>query len=54
MATRKSDSIGGDVPEITLQRYLGRTFRAHRRQHALTISELAEIARTSPRDVEQN
>ncbi|HVB78420.1 MAG TPA: XRE family transcriptional regulator [Candidatus Binataceae bacterium] len=35
------------VPEVTLQKYLGRALREHRRQHALTISEVAEIARIS-------
>jgi len=48
MATKKSDSLNSEVPELTLQRYLGRAFREQRRQHALTISEVAENARISP------
>jgi len=48
MATRRSDNVRDDAPEANLQSYLGRAFREHRRQHALTISEVAEIARISP------
>lgn len=33
---------------LTLRRYLGRTLHAYRRQHALTIGEVAEIAHISP------
>jgi transcriptional regulator with XRE-family HTH domain len=33
--------------EITLRKYLGRALREHRRQHALTISQVAELARIS-------
>lgn len=34
--------------ELNLQRYLGRSLRDHRREHALTISEVSELARISP------
>ena len=36
------------VHEVTLRKYLGRALRDHRRQHALTISQVAELARISP------
>jgi transcriptional regulator with XRE-family HTH domain len=35
------------VHEVTLRKYLGRALRDHRRQHALTISQVAELARIS-------
>ena len=47
MSSRKSASPRAAVHEVTLRKYLGRALRDHRRQHALTISQVAELARIS-------
>jgi transcriptional regulator with XRE-family HTH domain len=36
------------VREVTLRNYLGRALRDRRREHALTITDVAELARISP------
>ncbi len=48
MLSKQSASPRAAVREVTLRNYLGRVLRDHRRQHALTISDVAEIARISP------
>ena len=48
MPSKKSASRKAAVREVTLRKYLGRALRDHRRQHALTISQVAELARISP------
>jgi transcriptional regulator with XRE-family HTH domain len=49
MLRKKSASTKAAVHEVTLRKYLGRALREreHRRQHALTISQVAELARIS-------
>jgi DNA-binding XRE family transcriptional regulator len=48
MLSRQSASPRAAVREVTLRNYLGRALRDRRREHALTISDVAEIARISP------
>ena len=48
MLSRQSASPRAAVREVTLRNYLGRALRDRWREHALTISDVAEIARISP------
>ena len=48
MLSKQSASPRAAVREVTLRNYLGRALRDRRREHALTISDVAEIARISP------
>jgi transcriptional regulator with XRE-family HTH domain len=48
MLSRQSASPRAAVREVTLRNYLGRALRDRRREHALTISDVADIARISP------
>jgi transcriptional regulator with XRE-family HTH domain len=48
MLSKQSASPRAAVREVTLRNYVGRALRDRRREHALTISDVAEIARISP------
>jgi transcriptional regulator with XRE-family HTH domain len=48
MLSKQSASPRAAVREVTLRNYLGRALRDRRREHALTISDVAELARISP------
>lgn len=48
MLSKQSASPRAAVPEVTLRNYVGRALRDRRREHALTISDVADIARISP------
>jgi transcriptional regulator with XRE-family HTH domain len=48
MLSKQSASPRAAVREVTLRNYLGRALRDRRREHALTITDVAELARISP------
>ena len=48
MLSKQSASPRAAVREVTLRNYVGRALRDRRREHALTISDVADIARISP------
>jgi transcriptional regulator with XRE-family HTH domain len=48
MLSKRSASPRAAVRENNLRNYLGRALRDRRREHALTISDVAELARISP------